>query len=307
MFIIPAKIVKGLKRVINTITTVEVKEIESLIKLLDDPDTEISNHVEEKLLSYGNEVVGYLESAWEQSFDSILQEKIENLVHKIQFLTVKRDLQLWHLGGSFDLLQGMLIINKFQYPDLEELKLITQIEDIKRDIWMQMIYEMSAIEKVRLINHVLYGTYGFSGNTTNHQDPNNSYLSHVLDTKKGNQISLAIIYSIIAQKLDVPVYGVNLPQHFILAYVDESQENDFQNGILFYINAFNKGFVFGRRDVDSFLKQLNITPDKQFYEPCSNDEIVQRVLRNLISSYDKQSAKHKVNELEELLEIFRVL
>lgn len=285
----------------------EVKEIESLIKLLDDPDFEISNHVEEKLLSYGNEIIGYLESAWEQSLDSILQEKIENLLHKIQFQNVKTDLQLWHLGGSFDLLQGMLIVNRFQYPVLDELKIINQIEEIKRNVWMQMLYEMSAIEKIKLINHVFYGTYGFSGNTTNHQDPNNSYLSHVLDTKRGNQISLAVIYSIIAQKLDIPVYGVNLPQHFILAYVDSSQDNDFQNGILFYINAFNKGFIFGRRDVDSFLKQLNITPDKQFYEPCTNDEIIQRVLRNLISSYDKQSAPHKVSELEELLEIFQPL
>ena len=129
----------------------------------------------------------------------------------------------------------------------------------------------------------------------------------MLETKKGNQISLAVIYSIIAQKLDIPVYGVNLPQHFILAYVDETQENDFQNGILFYVNAFNKGFIFGRRDVDSFLKQLNIQPDKQFYEPCSNDEIIQRVLRNLISSYDKVGATQKVNELEELLEIFHPL
>lgn len=303
----PAKIAKGLKREINIITTVKVKEIESLIKLLDDPDFEISSHVEEKLLSYGNEIIGYLESAWEQSLDSILQEKIENLLHKIQFQNVKTDLQLWHLGGSFDLLQGMLIINRFQYPDLDELKIINQIEEIKRNVWMQMLYEMSAIEKIKLINHVFYGTYGFSGNTTNHQDPNNSYLSHVLDTKRGNQISLAVIYSIIAQKLDIPVYGVNLPQHFILAYVDSSQDNDFQNGILFYINAFNKGFIFGRRDVDSFLKQLNITPDKQFYEPCTNDEIIQRVLRNLISSYDKQSAPHKVSELEELLEIFQPL
>ena len=296
-----------MKREINIITTVKVKEIESLIKLLDDPDFEISSHVEEKLLSYGNEIIGYLESAWEQSLDSILQEKIENLLHKIQFQNVKTDLQLWHLGGSFDLLQGMLIINRFQYPDLDELKIINQIEEIKRNVWMQMLYEMSAIEKIKLINHVFYGTYGFSGNTTNHQDPNNSYLSHVLDTKRGNQISLAVIYSIIAQKLDIPVYGVNLPQHFILAYVDSSQDNDFQNGILFYINAFNKGFIFGRRDVDSFLKQLNITPDKQFYEPCTNDEIIQRVLRNLISSYDKQSAPHKVSELEELLEIFQPL
>lgn len=287
------------------------REVESLIKLLDDPDLEIASHVEEKLLSYGNEVIEHLESAWAQSLDTLLQERIENLVHRIQFQNIKRELELWYVGGSFDLLQGILIINKYQYPDLDEQKIINQIENIKRDIWMQMIYDMSAVEKVKLINHVLYTVHGFTGNTTNHQDPQNSYLSQVLESRKGNQILLAVIYSIIAQKLDVPIYGVNLPQHFILAYVDENHADsitdsteDYEDRILFYINAFNKGFVFGRKDVDAFLKQLNLSPNTRFYEPCTNIDIIQRVLRNLISSYDKLSAPDKVAELEELLQIF---
>ena len=287
------------------------KEVESLIKLLDDPDVEISRHVEDRLLSYGNEVIDYLESAWSISLDSILQERIENLVHKIQFQNVKRDLELWYIGGAFDLLQGMLIVNKYQYPDLDEQKIINQIEEIKRDIWMQLVYEMSAVEKVKLINHIFYTAHGFSGNTANHQDPQNSYLSQVLESRKGNQILLAVIYSIVAQKLDIPIYGVNLPQHFILAYVDEQplendmiSENEFENRILFYINAFNKGFLFGRKDVDSFLKQLNLKPLNHFYEPCSNIEIIQRVIRNLISSYEKLSAVEKAEELKELLAIF---
>lgn len=287
------------------------KEIESLIKLLDDPDTEIANHVEQKLLSYGNDVIDHLENAWAQSLDTILQERIENLVHKIQFLNIKKELELWHIGGAFDLLQGILIVNKYQYPDLDEQKVINQIEDIKRDIWMQMVYDMSAVEKVKLINHVLYSVHGFTGNTTNHQDPQNSYLSQVLESRKGNQILLAVIYSIIAQKLDIPIYGVNLPQHFILAYVDESPAESitvsgdiFEDRILFYINAFNKGFIFGRKDVDAFLKQLNLKANDHFYEPCTNVDIIQRVLRNLISAYEKLSAVEKVEELQELLAIF---
>jgi regulator of sirC expression with transglutaminase-like and TPR domain len=281
------------------------KEIQSLIKLLDDPDREVSQHVEEKLLSYGNEIIDYLETAWEQSFDAVLQERIENLIHHIQFQNVKRELELWHLSGSFDLLQGVITINKYQYPDLDEQKIINTIEEIKRDIWLQMMYDMSAVEKVKLINHVLYSVYGFSGNTTNYQDPQNSYISKVLESKRGNQISLATIYSVIAQKLDIPVYGVNLPQHFILAYIDESQDDgQWDNGILFYINAFNKGFIFGRRDVDSFLKQLNLKAEKQFYEPCSNVDIIKRMIRNLISAYENSGAIDKAKELEELLGIF---
>ncbi len=278
-------------------------EVDSLIRLLDDPDIEIYEHVHQKLLSYGSEAISYLEGAWEQAFDSIQQERIANLVHEIQFGIVKKDLELWHLSGAFDLLQGILIINRYQYPDLDEQKVINQIEGIKRDIWIQMMNEASPAEQVKLINHVFYSIYGFSGNISNHQDPQNSYLSQVLETKKGNQISLAIIYSIIAQKLDIPVYGVNLPQHFILAYLDESRQSEFEGGILFYINAFNKGFIFGRRDVDMFLKQLNLKYDKQFYEPCSNTDIIKRVLRNLISSYEHLGSSDKVEELNELLKI----
>jgi len=280
---------------------INTTEVNSLIHLLDDPDPEIYNHVHEKLLSYGSEAIGYLESAFEQAFDAILQERIANLVHEIQFGIVKNDLQLWNQSGAFDLLQGILIINRYQYPDLDEQKIINQIEAIKRDIWIQLMNEASPVEQVKLINHVFYHIYGFSGNTTNHQDPQNSYLSQVMETKRGNQPLLAIIYSIIAQKLDIPVHGVNLPQHFILAYLDESKETEFDNGILFYINAFNKGFIFGRRDVDMFLKQLNLSYDKQFYEPCSNTEIIKRVLRNLISSYEHLGSAEKVDELNEML------
>ncbi|SHF65962.1 transglutaminase-like domain-containing protein [Pedobacter caeni] len=279
------------------------KEISALVKLLDDPDPEIYEHIEKRLLEYGEEVVHFLENAWEQSLDSLLQERIENIVHKIQFASVREDLNLWFQSGAFDLLQGALVINRYQYPDLDEQKVMLQIEEIKREIWMGLQYEMSSIEKIKLINHIFYNVYGFSGNTKNHHDPQNSYINQVLESKKGNQISLAIIYSTIAQKLDIPVYGVNLPQHFILGYIDESKREEHEFGVLFYINAFNKGAIFGKHDVDQFLRQLNLDPMPGFYAPCSNVEIIRRIIRNLISAYENLGSKEKVEELKELQDI----
>src|SRR3546814_7756045 len=131
-----------------------------------------------------------------------------------------------------------------------------------------MNYEMSTLEKVKLLNHVFFKVHGFSGNTVNHQDPQNSYLNLVLESKKGNQISLALIYSLVAQKLDIPIYGVNLPQHFILAYVDDMEPvpRGFEKheGILFYINPFNQGFVLNKRDDFYFLRILQIEPRQSF-------------------------------------------
>ncbi len=218
------------------------KEIEALVKLLDDTDADIFSHVEDKLLSYGSEVIPALENFWEQSLDVILQQRIEDLIHKIQFQSLKHDLQTWALSGAFDLLSGFILVSRYQYPDLDEQKIIQQIDTIKRDAWIELSYDTSPVEKVKILNHVFYNIHGFTGNTTNYQDPQNSYINVVLETRRGNQISLAIIYSVVAQKLDIPIYGVNLPQHFILAYRDEQQqlknEARKEEEILFYINAF---------------------------------------------------------------------
>ena len=278
-------------------------EIKALVKLLDDTDPEVFEQVEKRLLEHGTSVIHFLETEWEKSLDTLLQERIENIVNQIQFNTVKEDLKLWYQSGAFDLLQGALVVNRYQYPDLDEQKVINQLEEIKREIWTSLQHEMSSVEKIKLINHIFYNIHGFKGNTKNHHDPQNSYINQVLETKKGNQISLAIIYATIAQKLDIPVYGVNLPQHFILGYIDESKRGEHEFGVLFYINAFNKGAIFGKHDVDQFLRQLNLQPLPGFYAPCSNVEIIRRIIRNLISAYENLGSEEKVQELKELQDI----
>ena len=310
---------------------IDIKEIEALVHLLDDPDNEVASNVENRLLFLGNEVIGHLEAAWEKSFDALLQQKLESVIHKIQFESVKKDLKLWKDSGALNLLRGVLVVNRYQYPDLKEQKIENLLEEIRRDAWMQMTYEMTPAEKVKILNHIFYRVHKFSGNTANYQDPQNSYLNLVLESKKGNQISLAIVYSMVAQRLDIPIYGVNLPQHFILAYMNdesnseatreeidkteielgsERQHNteirpieEAQDAVLFYINAFNKGFIFSKKEVDYFLKQLNLRQRSEFYLPCPSIEIVKRIIRNLIGSYEKLGYENKVHELLELAEI----
>jgi len=288
--------------------SINKSEIDALVKLLDDPDIEISRQIEDRLLFFGDGVIEYLESAWEKSFDISIQQRLEEVIHKIQFEKVKMDLSIWDLSGGNDLLEGVLIINRYQYPDLKKEKILFELEELKREAWLHFGYEMSPLEKVNVLNHVLYQVKGFSGNTANHQDPQNSYLNLVLETKKGNQLSLAIVYSLVAQSIGVPIYGVNLPQHFILAYLNQDRTNDqpahHSRNVLFYINAFNRGFVFNKNDVDFFLKQLDQNARDEFYYPCPNKSIVMRLIHNLISSYEKLGYESKVKELRELLEVF---
>jgi regulator of sirC expression with transglutaminase-like and TPR domain len=284
------------------------KEINALISLLDDPDEGVFKHVSNKFLSLGQEIIPVLEDAWEHSFDTLIQNRIENIIHQIQFDIIKADLKKWSHPDRQNLLEGALLIARYQYPDIEASKIKKQINQIKHDVWLELNENLTGLEKVKIINHILFDVHNFSGNTTNYHAPQNSYINNVMESKKGNPLLLSIIYTIIAQSLDIPIYGVNLPEHFILSYMDvehmgvPTPEGSEGSNVLFYINPFSKGAVFGAKEIDAFLKQLNLSPLAIFYEPCSNLEIIKRLMRNLISSYEKLGYPDKSEELRELLE-----
>ncbi|MNI88423.1 hypothetical protein D3C73_1457250 [compost metagenome] len=73
--------------------------------------------------------------------------------------------------------------------------------------------------------------------------------------------------------------------------------------VLFYINAFNRGQIMQRTDVNSFLKQLNLAPGREFTYPCDNVTIMKRALRNLLSAYEANESVGKQQEIRELFEL----
>ena len=73
---------------------------------------------------------------------------------------------------------------------------------------------------------------------------------------------LCVIYSVIAQQLDIPVYGVNLPEHFVLAYQEKNATSQTEYtypeaSILFYINAFSRGTIFTKNDIVYFERFIH--------------------------------------------------
>lgn len=287
---------------------VNKKEIDALINLLDDPDEGIFNHIRDKFISIGQPVIPFLENAWENAFDMLMQKRIEQIIHSIQFESLQKNLSDWSLNRQEDLLEGILLIARYQYPDLDEGKIKKQLQQIIHDCWLELNDDLTALEKIKIINHIIFDVHLFSANITNYHAPQNSFFNVVIESKKGNQISLSILYLLVAKSLNVPVYGVNLPEHFVVCYVEEkknllnlSSENEEPAKILFYINPFSKGIIFQKSDIDVFLKKLNIDPLPSFYYPCSNLDIIKRVLRNLIASYQKLGHNDKIDELNDLL------
>jgi regulator of sirC expression with transglutaminase-like and TPR domain len=268
------------------------KELKALVSLLDEEDHNILSQVEQKIISIGGSVIPFLEQEWESNFNPVVQKRLEELIHTLQFDTLRQRMSDWKQSKQ-DLLEGMWLIATYQYPDLGLEKLKADLEQVYYEAWLDFRPEVHPYDKIKLLNTVFFSKLKFGANTKNFHSPSNSMINIVLESKKGNPTSLCIIYMLVAQKLKLPVYGVNLPNLFILKY--QSTETEF------YINVFNRGLIFSRSDIDNYLGHLNLTPKDTYYDPCANLEIIKRVLRSLIVSFEKVGDPQKVEEVKILL------
>lgn len=285
----------------------EVRDLKALISLVDEPDLRIYQEISGKILSYGNNALFYLEEAWENSLDNEFRVRINELIHKIVFIEIQEGLSNWVDKGADNLLHPHILISRLQYPDIKEDLIRAQIDKIKKDIWLEINNDTTPLEKVRVINHVLFDIYKFRGNKSDFHAVQNSMINTMLESGMGSPLSLGMLYITIAREMNIPIYGVNLPDHFVLAYTNESIEDRLafmdEKEVLFYINPFSKGDVFSKKEVEQFLLEIKIKPDDSFYKPCSNIDIILRLLNNLYFSYEKIKLREKMNDIESLLKI----
>jgi len=238
-------------------------------------------------------VIPFLEREWESNLNPSVQSRIEELIHTLQYDLLRERLKNWYEGKDHDLLEGMWILATYQYPDLELEKLKQELEQIYYETWLEFRPDLYAFDQIKVINSVLFSKLKFGANTKNFHSPGNSMINVVLESRKGNPITLCVIYLLVAQKLKLPVHGVNLPNLFILTYKDDNHQ--------FYVNAFNRGLIFSKQDIENYINELHLVPQPSFFEACTNLEIIRRALRNLVMSFEKMGEHAKANEVKVLL------
>lgn len=278
-------------------------EIHALISLLEDPDHDIYFQVRSKLVQLGIEIIPDLENAWEMNFDSLIQNRAERIIHEIQFNFTKAELTNWIANPEKNLLKAWLLISRYQYPDLDQPNIKKRIEQIVKEIWIELNDNLTPLEKIRLINYILFELHGYKGNMRNFHAPQNSFISDVLNDKKGNPLSLSLLYLIIAQKCELPIRGVNLPKHFVIAYTNEELYGG--DPVKFYISPFNQGTILSRQDLERFVEKEKLELKTKFFCPCGNKEIIRRLLTNLLHSHSMQGNKEKAEEISEFLQLFK--
>lgn len=278
-----------------------------LIHLLDDPDQEAFQQVSKEILTLGLPAVEPLEEAWFNTNDQLTRQRIEEIVHSIQYGSLYSELAIWAGSGGHDLLRGFLIATRFQYPNLNEEKLLDDLNKLTRSIWLELNDNLTSLEKIKVLNHVLFGVYEFGGEITDTHVPDHFFLNNLLQSKHGNALSIGILYIIIAQKLRLPVKGVDLTGNFIACFTHRPADfkNDYKplSEVKFYINPFAMGAVFTRKEILLYLEKASIEPTPNCFSPADNVTVIIRWCNDLMQAYLEHGLKEKARELKSFIKI----
>jgi regulator of sirC expression with transglutaminase-like and TPR domain len=166
------------------------------------------------------------------------------------------------------------------YADLNVSATMTCFDLLAEMVRLEIARLPDRLARAERLADFLFRELGFKGNQESYSDPRNSYLNEVLDRRLGIPISLSVVYLAVAERLDLPAYGVGLPGHFIVA-VGGPDGN-------VYLDPFNEGKRLSIIDCARLVETStgHSGPFQlQWLKPARADEILARMLYNLRNIY----------------------
>jgi regulator of sirC expression with transglutaminase-like and TPR domain len=278
-------------------------KLEALLSLLDDPDKEIHKSIEKELIELPVSAIPQLEDFWLESKSPLFQERLEMVINKIQFINIKRELINWSSNENPNLIDGAILVNKSYNPNLLIDPIRKSIQKIKEDVSLEINDNLTALEKIKILNHFFYNIYNYQPLSPNQPTNWDGDIGTVISQKQGNYIIISIIYAGIAQELGIPVYGIHLPNSVLLCYADESTSKTSKkntDSILFYINPIDKGSVFSLKDLQQIISAKNIDNKAKFYKLASNTSMIKRLVQHEINVYKKLNLDSFIPNFKEL-------
>ncbi len=135
-------------------------------------------------------------------------------------LTVPSPLQyfssLVQSDEHFPLIETAISLAQDEYPDLDVQQVLGDVDQLLLRIKRRLPADASDLEKLRSLNQFFFRDLRFGGNINDYYDPDNSYLNALLKTRRGNPITLAVLWLELAGGLGLNARGVAFPGHFML-------------------------------------------------------------------------------------------
>ena len=118
--------------------------------------------------------------------------------------------------AEFPLLEAAVSLAQDDYPELDVQQVLGSVDQLLARLKRRVAADAPPLQKLRAVNQFFYRDLGFAGNLNNYYDPDNSYISAILQTRRAIPITLAVVWLELAQGVGLTARGVGFPGHFMV-------------------------------------------------------------------------------------------
>jgi regulator of sirC expression with transglutaminase-like and TPR domain len=287
--------------------TISGTTLDALISLLDDQDEMVFLSVKEKLLSLGSEVLPKLEDSLTMADSVEHVKKMEEIISLLKREKLIDRMRQWINSDNRTLVDGWMMVSSIHHPTISKEKIETSIQKIYREVWLEVSESMTSLEKVAVINHIIFKINNFTISNSDTPSVENIILDKLLFSKTGDVYSLTILYLIICRNLHLDLMPIMLANKLLLVYEDNLAAS-LAFGIsadkyLFYINVAHRGSVISPKEVqflyDKSLKYGNIATRVE-----SDISLIKKLLNVMYLIYSNEGDQEKLLLTEDILALF---
>lgn len=265
--------------------------------LLDDPSPTVQKALLEELLRIGTHASSFLEEIAGGS-NRMLAIHAKRLLAEVENANPSEEFRKFIRSQNYELETGTIMLCRVAYPKVSAAEICTQIDAIAKRCQELIANPISPRERCVMINRVLFHELGFRGNADDYENPDNSFLNRVLETKKGLPISLSILYLLVAQRVGADLDPIAYPGHFLVG--------SFEEDLPFYIDAFKRGrFIAPGQLLDYSNGYLSISQLGNL-APSPIREVLTRCCQNLANHYTATGQERQAQLFASFVQDFEV-
>jgi regulator of sirC expression with transglutaminase-like and TPR domain len=252
-------------------------QLEAVVKLLRDDDPETVRMVKEQLALGGEDYLPGLRDLAQMDDERVSHHARDVLAEIASQGADEEFLLLCHFfNDETGLERACWMLAHALDPAVDLGVFEHKVNQWGRQFLVRISGVVSNRQRVQCLADFLAGELCFRGNTDDYYCERNSLLPHVIETRMGIPITLAMIYRMVAERAGMKVDGINLPGHFVARHGE----------VLF--DPFHKGRILTKADCEEILTRQNLKLRASHLEAATPRQILLRMLANLLYVYDLQ-------------------
>jgi regulator of sirC expression with transglutaminase-like and TPR domain len=202
---------------------------------------------------------------------------------------------------DFPLLEAATSLAQDEFPELDIQQVLGDVDQLLARLKRRLPADAAPLQRLRALNQFFFRDLSFGGNVNDYYDPDNSFLNVVLRTRRGNPISLAVLWIELAQGLGLHARGICFPGHFMVKVnLPKGQVviDPFTGQSLSREELSERLEPFRRRSglVDEFEVPLGL-----YLQSAPSRDIIARMLRNLTEIHEAQEDWQRLIAVEDRL------